>query len=134
MTTAIPEDFFTLAIPLREGAQNQRMIIPEGQRRAGDTAYEVALPAGMHTIQVLWRGDATSIDVRLMDGTEHGRTIAVLPGGVDAKPATVPFVVAPGGYSLYFLQRNPVTSEQVGVPLSTLGVNVILNPARTQGA
>lgn len=134
MTTAIPEDFFTLAIPLREGAKNQRMIIPEGQRRAGDNAFEVAFPAGVHTIQLLWRGAATPIDVRLMDGTEHGRTIAVLPGGVDAKPVTVSFVVAPGGYLLSFLQRNPVTSEQVGTPLSTLGVNAILNPARTQEA
>ena len=132
MTTAIPEDFFTLAIPLRKGVPNNYMVIPEDQRR-GD-AYNVSLPAGMHTIQLLWRGDATPIHVRLWDGAEHGRNIAVLPGGSDAKAVTVSVVVAPGGAELSFIQQYAVTVEQAATPPNALGVNVILNPARTQEA
>ena len=132
MTTAIPEDFFTLAIPLRKGVPNNYMVIPEDQRR-GD-AYNVSLPAGMHTIQLLWRGDATPIHVRLLDSGEHGRNIAVLPGGIDAKPVTVSFVVAPGGTEINFIQQYGVTDEQAATPPNTLGATFILNPARTQEA
>ena len=134
MTTAIPEDFFTLSLPLRNGAKNQSMIIPESQRRAGDTAYRVALPAGLHTVQLLWRCDATPIHVRLWDGAENGRNIAVLPGGSDAKAVTLSVVVAPGGAELSFIQQYAVTVEQTATPPNALGVNVILNPVRTQEA
>lgn len=134
MTTPVPEDFFTLAIPIRDGVTNSQMVIPDSQRRADDTAYSVALPAGMHTVQLLWRGSATAIHARLLDGTPNGRNIVVLPGGADAKTVTVSFVVPPGGTRMGFVQQYSVTAEQVGTPLSTLGVNVILNPARTQEA
>lgn len=132
MTTPISEDFRSYAIPLRDGPINQRMIIPENQRRMGENAYVVTLPEGFHTIQLLWKHDATAIHVRHLDGTEYGRNIAVLPGGVDAKPVTVSLVVAPGGEGINFLQQYPVTAEKVGTPLSTLGVNLILNPAKVR--
>ena len=129
MTTPIQEDFITFAIPLRNGAQNQTMIIPEEQRDF-PSATQVPLPAGFHTIQLLWQHDATPIHVRLMDGTEFGRNIAILPGGVGAKTVTAQFVVKPGGDQMSFIQQYPVTAEKVGTPLSTMGVNFILNPVQ----
>lgn len=134
MTTPISEDFLTYAIPLREGANNQSLIIPDAQRNTGDDPFRVDLPAGLHTIQLLWRCEATPIHVRLHDGVENGRNIAVLPGGIDAKTVTVSFVAPPGGSQMNFVQQYAVTAEQLGTPPSTLGVTFILNPARTKGA
>lgn len=133
MTTPISEDFLTYAIPLREGVNNQSMIIPEEQRDS-PIAHRVSLPAGFHTIQLLWRCEVTPIQVRLHDGSEYGRTMVILPGGVDAKTVTAQFVVAPGGFDMTFVQQHKVAAEQVGTPLSTLGVNFILNPAELQEA
>lgn len=131
MTTPIDESMFTLAIPPRLSNGPSTLYIPEEQRRPNDTLTKLYLPAGMHTLQLLWRGVISTIDLRLDDDVStYGFRVVTLPRDADATPVIYTLVVPPGGGHVYFVQNSAVTDEELSTNLAVLGVTVFLNEAR----
>jgi hypothetical protein len=124
----VMEDF-TLALKPAEGDNNARMGLPDGQLLPGGQLLSIALPAGLHTIQLLWRGDITPITLRLADGSANGRVIGRLPGGEDSPLVTVSVAIPQGGMSVEFRKTLAVTAQQAEDNKHALGVTAYLNPA-----
>lgn len=126
---AIVTEDFTLAIPLRAAPANAQMELPESKKLPGGELRIIRLVAGMHTIQLLWRGTATSLSAQVADGLQNGRVVATLPGGETATPVTINLVIPPGGLNLFFVQDLAITAQQAVDSKHALGVNAYLSPA-----
>lgn len=130
MTTPIDEPMFTVTIPPRPSTGPAGLYIPTEQRRPDDTASRIKLPAGVHTLQLLWRGEYSSIDLRFVDGTANGLTLVRMPGGENSTPVIYTLTIPPGGGQIHFVQNSAVTSEEINAKVDALGVTVFLNEAR----
>lgn len=124
----VMEDF-TLALKPAEGTSNGVMQLPDGQLLPGGQLRSITLPAGLHMIQLLWRGDVTPITLRLLDGSVNGRVIGRLPGGEDSPLVTVNVAIPQGGMDIAFHKTLAVTAQQAEDNKHTLGVTAYLNPA-----
>lgn len=124
------ESFFSLSLPIRSGAANAFVPIPEDQRGPRDTPGRVWLPAGMHTIIMQWEGAHPIIYAKVDDGSPNMRTFATLDGGLGSGQKIVSVVIPPGGQEIGFMQSQAVSEEEANAHQNTVGVTVILGEAR----